>query len=148
MIIRRAIENDAQKIVSFQQNMALETEDFKLDTDILSKGVDAVFKDENKGIYFVAEKNNEVIASLMITYEWSDWRNGQVYWIQSVYVLPEHRGNGVYKKMYEHIKNIVSQDPNILGLRLYVEKDNTNAQNVYSKLGMDGEHYKMFEWFE
>ncbi len=148
MKIRKAKPSELGILVSFQQKMALETENLELDSDMLHKGVQAVFDDENKGIYYVAVESNEVIASLMITYEWSDWRNGQVYWIQSVFVLPEHRGKGVYKQMYLHLKKIVDETPEILGLRLYVEKDNINAQKVYSKLGMDGEHYKMFEWFE
>ena len=148
MEIRKAKPSELATLVSFQQKMAQETENLELNQDILNKGVKAVFDDQNKGIYYVAVENNEVIASLMITFEWSDWRNGQVYWIQSVYVLPAHRGKGVYKQMYLHLKKVVDETPGILGLRLYVEKDNLNAQKVYSKLGMDGEHYKMFEWFD
>lgn len=146
MEVRKAKPSELNSIVSFQQKMAFETEELQLDQEVLNKGVQAVFDDSGKGTYYVAVENNEVIASLMITYEWSDWRNGQVYWIQSVYVLPEHRGKGVYKQMYLHLKEEVEKSPDIRGLRLYVEKDNVNAQKVYSKLGMDGEHYKMFEW--
>jgi ribosomal protein S18 acetylase RimI-like enzyme len=146
MEIRKAKPSEINSIVDFQQKMAKETESLELNLDILTKGVQAVFDDSTKGIYYVALENNAVIASLLITYEWSDWRNGQVYWIQSVYVLPEHRGKGVYKQMYLHLKEEVEKSPDIRGLRLYVEKDNAIAQKVYSKLGMDGEHYKMFEW--
>jgi ribosomal protein S18 acetylase RimI-like enzyme len=146
MEVRKAKPTELPYIVSFQQKMAMETESLELDTDILNKGVQAVFDDSAKGTYYVAVENDNIIGSLMITYEWSDWRNGQVYWIQSVYVLPEHRGKGVYKQMYLHLKEQVEKTPGIRGLRLYVEKDNVNAQKVYSKLGMDGEHYKMFEW--
>lgn len=147
MEIRKAKPTEADILAGFQQKMAKETEDLELNPDILNKGVKAVFDDPNKGIYYVAVHKEKVVASLMITFEWSDWRNGQVYWIQSVYVLPEYRGQGVYREMYQHLQNVVEQDPDILGLRLYVEKDNVNAQKVYSKLGMDGQHYKMFEWF-
>jgi len=147
MEIRKAKSTEADILAGFQQKMAKETEGLELNSEILNKGVKAVFDDPNKGIYYVAVHNEKVVASLMITFEWSDWRNGQVYWIQSVYVLPEYRGQGVYRQMYQHIQNVVEQDPDILGLRLYVEKDNVNAQKVYSKLGMDGQHYKMFEWF-
>lgn len=146
MEIRKAKPSEINSIVAFQQKMAMETESLELDTAILTKGVQAVFDDSSKGIYYVAIKDEKTIASLLITYEWSDWRNGQVYWIQSVYVLPEHRGKGVYKQMYLHLKEEVEKSPNIRGLRLYVEKDNQIAQKVYAKLGMDGEHYKMFEW--
>ena len=148
MDIRKANPSEIDSIVTFQQKMAMETESLELDTAILTKGVQAVFDDSSKGIYYVAIEDEKTIASLLITYEWSDWRNGQVYWIQSVYVLPEHRGKGVYKQMYLHLKEEVEKSPNIRGLRLYVEKDNQIAQKVYSKLGMDGEHYKMFEWMK
>ncbi len=146
MEVRKAKTIELIHIVSFQQKMAMETESLELDSNILNKGVQAVFDDPAKGTYYVAVENDNIIGSLMITYEWSDWRNGQVYWIQSVYVLPEHRGKGVYKQMYLHLKEQVEKSPDVRGLRLYVEKDNVNAQKVYSKLGMDGEHYKMFEW--
>jgi len=107
MEIRKAKPSELTTLVSFQQKMALETEDLELNQTVLNRGVQAVFDDHNKGIYYVAIENNEAIASLLITYEWSDWRNGQVYWIQSVYVLPEHRGKGVYKQMYLHLKKVV-----------------------------------------
>ncbi len=146
MEIRKANSSEFGTLVEFQQKMAFETEGLELDKDILNKGVQAVFNDENKGVYYVAVENGQIIASLLITFEWSDWRNGQVYWIQSVYVLSEFRGKGVYKQMYLHLKEVVNKNPDIMGLRLYVEKDNLNAQKVYTKLGMDGVHYKMFEW--
>ena len=84
----------------------------------------------------------------MITYEWSDWRNGNVYWIQSVYVLPEYRGKGVFKEMYLHIKLSVKETPGLSGIRLYVDKHNHRAQKVYNKIGMDGSHYQLFEWMK
>lgn len=148
MEIRKAQQSEQLAIVDFQLKMAKETEGIDLNLDVLTKGVEAVFKDLKKGIYYVALDGGKVIASLMVTYEWSDWRNGLVYWIQSVYVLPEFRGQGVFKQMYSHLKNEVIENPEVLGLRLYVEKDNVDAQKVYSKLGMDGEHYGMYEWFK
>jgi predicted GNAT family acetyltransferase len=147
MDIRTAKHSDHAAIVDFQIRMAKETEDLALDPNLVSKGVEAVLKDSNKGIYYIVEDNSDVVASLLTTYEWSDWRNGLVLWIQSVYVLPGYRGKGVYKSMYHHLKSKVESNSELLGLRLYVEKDNKNAQKVYSKLGMDGEHYQMFEWF-
>lgn len=147
MNIRTANKSEKAVIVDFQLKMARETEDLALNIELVDPGVDAVLSDSHKGQYYVAEKDGKIVASLLTTYEWSDWRNGTVLWIQSVYVLPEYRGKGIYKEMYLFLQDKVRKDPAILGLRLYVEKDNKNAQNVYSKLGMDGEHYQMYEWF-
>jgi GNAT superfamily N-acetyltransferase len=145
---RQAGPADAPAIVEFQLAMARETEDLELDLAICTRGVDAVFADVAKGQYFVAEIDGRVVASLLITYEWSDWRNGVVWWIQSVYVRPEARGQRVYAGLYEHVKQFVQADANIRGIRLYVDKRNARAQAVYAKLGMDGEHYQVFEWMK
>jgi GNAT superfamily N-acetyltransferase len=145
---REARTGDAGAIISFQLAMARETEELELDRDILTRGVEAVFADPNRGRYFVAEHEGRVIGSLMITYEWSDWRNGMVWWIQSVYVLPELRGQGVYAGLYEHVKAFVNADPSIRGIRLYVDRRNSRAQQVYARLGMNGEHYSVFEWMK
>ncbi len=148
MIIRKAIPEDAQTIAEFQQKMAFETESVQLDMNIVTKGVMAVFDDEKKGDYFVAEKDGMIVGSLLTTFEWSDWRNGTVLWIQSVFILKEYRGQGIYKNMYLHIRNLVENDPALMGVRLYVEKTNDTAQKVYSKLGMDGDHYHLYEWLK
>ncbi len=148
MQIRKGNIKDAARIIDFQQKMAKETEDLKLDNNTITQGVHAVFEDASKGTYYVAEDDGKVIASLMTTYEWSDWRNGCVLWIQSVYVLPEYRQKGVYKQMYEYLKQMVIKSDKYLGLRLYVDLTNERAQKVYTKLGMNGEHYKLFEWFK
>jgi predicted GNAT family acetyltransferase len=147
MKIRMSMRSDIDTIVDFQQKMAIESEGLELEYERLKKGVSAVYEDANKGVYYVAEIDNKVVASLLTTNEWSDWRNGMVLWIQSVYVVPGYRGKGVYKAMYHFLQEKVMKDPGLLGLRLYVEKDNINAQRVYEKTGMDGEHYRMFEWF-
>lgn len=147
MNIRISNRDDLHVIIDFQLKMAIESEGLALDKERLSKGVAAVYDNPEKGIYYVAEENRQVIASMLTTYEWSDWRNGTVLWIQSVYVIPEFRGKGVYRQMYEFLKEKVNSEPGLLGLRLYVEKDNINAQKVYERTGMDGEHYRMFEWF-
>ena len=125
--------------------MARETEELELDREVLTSGVQAVFADPALGRYYVAEENGKVIGSLMITYEWSDWRNGTVWWIQSVYVIPEFRRRGIYAGLYAHVKQIVEQST-VRGIRLYVDKRNTAAQQVYTRLGMNGEHYLVFEW--
>jgi GNAT superfamily N-acetyltransferase len=145
IVIRKAIPSDAPSIVDFQLRMALETEDMKLVPEIVTKGVDAVFNDPSKGQYYVAETDGIVIASLLITYEWSDWRNCNVWWFQSVYVVPGFRRTGVFRKMYSHIRELaVLMD--IAGLRLYVETKNSKAQKTYEALGMSSEHYAFYEW--
>ena len=148
MTIEKATRDDIRILADFQQKMALETEDLTLDDSVLHKGITALFDDTSKGIYFVAREDGQVIACLMLTYEWSDWRNGTVLWIQSVYVLPEYRGNGVFRGLYDHVKSMVADDPSVRGIRLYVEKDNKTAQQVYAAMGMDGEHYQLFEWMK
>lgn len=145
---REGTPDDATPILEFQIAMALETEDVRLEREITGQGVQAVFADPSKGRYFVGEENGRVIASLLITYEWSDWRNGTVWWIQSVYVAPEARGRGVYAGLYQHVKAMVEAEPAIRGIRLYVDNRNKAAQNVYARLGMEGEHYRVFEWMK
>ncbi len=145
---RDAVPEDAGAILDFQVAMALETEDVVLDRAITTKGVSAVFEDPSLGRYFVADADGRVVASLMITYEWSDWRNGMVWWIQSVYVIPEYRRRGVYAGLYQHVKTLVEATPAIRGIRLYVDDRNRPAQEVYARLGMNGEHYKVFEWMK
>lgn len=146
MNIRLATEKDATALVDFNQAMAMETEGKSLDRDVLEKGVRAVFHDSKKGSYVVAEDNGAIIGGLMVTYEWSDWRNGWFWWIQSVYILPEARGGGIYSRMYAFVKEMAAKDEEgVCGFRLYVEKDNERAQKVYSKLGMTASDYLMYE---
>ncbi|HUP43933.1 MAG TPA: GNAT family N-acetyltransferase [Thermoanaerobaculia bacterium] len=128
--------------------MAAETESITLNRHICTRGVEAVFEDRNLGRYFVAQSGDDLIASLLITPEWSDWRNGIVWWIQSVYVVPSHRRKGVYAGLYEHVKRIATSNEGVKGIRLYVDRTNTAAQEVYRRLGMNGEHYLVFEWMK
>ena len=145
---REGQPSDANDIIDFQIAMARETEDFDLVREITTQGVHAVFANPSHGRYFVAEADGRTIASLMITYEWSDWRNGVVWWIQSVYVIPEFRRRGVYAGLYQHVKAMVEAEPSIRGIRLYVDNRNKPAQEVYARLGMEGEHYRVFEWMK
>lgn len=145
--IRKATSSDANVIIDFQQKMAWETEHMNLVPAIVSKGVNAVFEDNNRGQYWVAENDGVAVASLLITFEWSDWRNCNVWWFQSVYVLPEFRRTGIFKSMYMHIKNEAERE-GIPGLRLYVETNNSPAQQTYEALGMKSLHYKMYEWMK
>jgi GNAT superfamily N-acetyltransferase len=145
---RAARIDDRDDIVEFQVAMARETEGVELERAICTRGVEAVFGDGTKGRYFVAESGGGVIASLLITYEWSDWRNGTVWWIQSVYVRPELRGRRVYAGLYDHVRALVANDPAVRGIRLYVDRRNISAQQVYTRLGMNGQHYQVFEWMK
>lgn len=146
--IKKATEEQINLIADFQIKMALETESVNLDSPTVVKGVSAVFNDRSLGQYFIAMDDDKVIASLMITYEWSDWRNAKVWWIQSVFVMEEYRRKGIFSQFYSHIKSIVEADKNIGGLRLYVDKTNLPAQKTYAKVGMNGEHYQLFEWMK
>jgi ribosomal protein S18 acetylase RimI-like enzyme len=146
--IREATSEDAPAIVDFQLRMARETEELELDLATVTRGVAAVFADPGKGTYWVAGRAGRVVASLLTTFEWSDWRDGVVLWIQSVYVIPEERGRGVYPALYEHLRRRVEGSPDLKGIRLYVDKRNAAAQRVYEKLGMTREHYELFEWMK
>jgi ribosomal protein S18 acetylase RimI-like enzyme len=145
MKIRLAEKTDAAALVDFNQAMALETEGKTLDAQILQSGVRQVFQDEKKGFYVVAEEAGRIVGGLMITFEWSDWRDGWFWWIQSVYILPEYRGRGIYRRLYDFVKEAAREREDVCGFRLYVEKENTGAQKVYEKLGMEESHYLMYE---
>jgi len=147
ILIRKATSEDAPSIIDFQQKMAWETEEFALKTDVVTKGVQGVFENLTRGQYWVAEESGKIVASLLITYEWSDWRNTNVWWFQSVYVLPDYRRKGIFRSMYSTIKNEADKE-GVAGLRLYVETNNTRAQNTYESLGMKSEHYTMYEWLK
>jgi len=146
--IRLAKIDDSHTIAAFQLKMAIETENLKLDNETVQKGVKAVFEKPKLGQYFVAENDGKIIASMLTTFEWSDWRNAQVWWLQSVYVLPEFRQQGIFKMMYEFVKIFAEKDENVGGIRLYVDKTNVRAQEVYKAVGMNGEHYQVFEWMK
>ncbi len=143
--IRIASLKDADVIAEFNGAMALETENKILDPDVLLQGVTSVLKKQELGFYIVAELNNKVVGCLMITTEWSDWRNRIFWWIQSVYVHPDHRREGIYSKMYEHIKIIATENSEICGFRLYVDQENEIALKGYVSLGMKKTNYLLFE---
>src|ERR1035437_1098904 len=145
--IRKAKQGDASAIIDFQQKMAWETEQMHLAPELVTSGVNAVFEYPSRGQYWVAEENKLVVASLLITYEWSDWRNTNVWWFQSVYVLPAFRRQGIFRSMYNFIRD-EAEKQGIAGLRLYVESMNSRAQKTYEALGMKNEHYIMYEWMK
>ncbi len=139
------MSRDADALIEFNQAMALETEDKQLDPDVLGPGVRAVFGDPQKGFYVVAEDEGHIIGALMVTYEWSDWRNGWFWWIQSVYIRPEARGRRIYSRLYEFVRERAAEAGNVCGFRLYVESDNSHARRVYENVGMEASHYLMYE---
>ncbi len=143
--IRPAEAGDAASIADFNQAMARETEGKELSPEVLAAGVAAVLRDARHGFYLIAEADGQAAACLMITYEWSDWRNGVFWWIQSVYVKPEYRGRGIYRTLYADVKERAAQTSGVCGFRLYVEKGNTRAQTTYQSLGMHETDYSMYE---
>ena len=142
--ITRGEACDIDSIVQFQADMAMESEGCLLDREKVAKGVAAAMLDESKGVYWVAKFDGKTIGSLMLTREWSDWNNEWYWWIQSVYVAPEFRKQGVYKAMYMKVKDAAKEN-NVSLVRLYVDKTNLSAQKVYQNLGMHESHYLMFE---
>ncbi|MGK0367362.1 MAG: GNAT superfamily N-acetyltransferase [Thermoproteota archaeon] len=147
VLVRLATVKDSEFIIDAQIQMAFETEGLELAFDIVSQGVRAVLDDEQKGKYLIAiNTDQKPVACLLTIPEWSDWRNGSVLWIHSVYVLAKFQKQGIYKQMYIYLKELVQGDNHYRGLRLYVDKTNLDAQEVYKKLGMSKEHYELYEW--
>ncbi len=145
ILIRLAEIRDVQVITKFNRAMALETEQKELIPEVISKGVDKLLNNPNLGFYVIAERDNEAIGSLMVTTEWSDWRNGIFWWIQSVYIEPNERRKGIYTELYNFIRESANNNPSICGFRLYVEKENILAQNAYEALGMMETDYRIYE---
>ena len=145
MKVSKAQKSDIPAIIQFNINMAMETENKKLDKQTVTRGVNKVFSSPSLGYYIIVKDSSGILGCLMITYEWSDWRNGLFWWIQSVYVKKEYRRKGVFRKMYNFIHEKAISDTTCTGIRLYVENNNSVAQNVYNNLGMVETHYKLFE---
>ena len=145
MIIRRALSQDTAELAEFNIKMAHETEGIELIPEVITAGVKTMIDNPQMGFYLVVELDNGIQASLMITTEWSDWRNGIFWWIQSVYVRPQYRRQGLYRELYLRVKELAEQEAAVCGFRLYVERDNTAAQTTYESLGMIETEYKMFE---
>ncbi len=146
--IRPATRDDAAFIADAQIKMALETESMKLDPDTVTRGVVHVFDHPPIGFYLIAEIEGKNAGCCLVLSEWSDWRAGNVLWIHSVYIETKHRRGGVFSSLYGHLKTMVDSDPTLRGLRLYVDKSNTNAIATYEALGMTQEHYHLFEWLK
>ncbi len=143
--IRKAEARDIPTLVAHNRAMALETEGKTLDLPTVERGTRAVFEDDRHGFYLVAEQAGKIVGQLMITYEWSDWRAGEFWWLQSVYVAPEKRRHGVFRALYRHLGELAEKAGNVSGFRLYVDQDNRRAQETYAKIGMEASHYRCFE---
>ncbi len=152
--IRPAAASDADLLARWAQAMALETEHRQLDATTVQAGVVAGIADPARARYFIAmhdaplagrETMGNAVGTLMLTHEWSDWRNGDWWWIQSVYVAPQARRQGVFAALYQHVEQLARQTPGVIGLRLYVERDNAAAQQTYAALGMTDAGYRIFE---
>ena len=142
--VRSATPDDASLIADFNIRMAMETEKLVLDPKVIGPGVTALFDDAARGLYFVAEVGGRVAGCLMITHEWSDWRNGDIWWIQSVYTHPDFRRSGVFTALYRHVEH-EARTAGAVGIRLYMEEENTAAQATYEKLGMKLTRYRVLE---
>jgi len=146
MNVREAREADVERLVDNNVRLALESEHTVLDRGILEHGVRAALAAPlEKGRIFVADQNGLVVGQLMLTREWSDWRNGWWWWIQSVFVEPTARGTGVVDRLFAHVRDLARQEPDVLGLKLYVERDNARAKRAYERLGLDEARHLIFE---
>ena len=144
--IRPATPSDGVGIVDFNFRLAVESENKTLDRSTLESGVAALLEDPGKGSYFLAATGSgEIVGQLMITYEWSDWRNGLFWWLQSVYVIPEFRKQGVFTELLNHVSALALGDPEVCGIRLYVDKDNAPAQSTYGARGFEHGNYELME---
>jgi GNAT superfamily N-acetyltransferase len=143
--IRRAGSADATVVAEFNRLLALESEGKTLDAAVLAAGVAAGLADPTKSVYFLAEEDGKAVGQIMYTLEWSDWRNGWFWWIQSVYVCAEARRRGVFRALYEHVEQAARADGNVIGLRLYVEQANHVAQETYRRMGMEAAGYFVFQ---
>jgi ribosomal protein S18 acetylase RimI-like enzyme len=145
--IRPARPSDAPVIIEYNRRMAEETEGKALDRAVLTAGVERALADPAKGRYFVGEEDGEVLGQMMVTWEWSDWRNGWFWWIQSVYVRADARRKGVFKGLYDHVCRTAKETADVIGIRLYVDRDNQAAQKTYARLGMEVTEYLVMEQY-
>lgn len=142
--IKKASIEHIETIANFQVRMALETENLSLDRERVGVGVEKFFKEPARGFYLVAVAENKMVGCVLVQREWSDWRNRDVWWLHSVYVLPAFRKKGIFKRFFAHIERLATAS-GIAAVRLYVEKTNKTAQQVYKNLGMTNQHYELFE---
>jgi len=147
-MIDEVTELDILELVNLQSKMALETENLILHPDIVEQGILAVIEDDRKGKYYKIVQTGKVIGCMLNTYEWSEWRNGQIVWIQSLYILPAYRKKGLFSAAYQYMRELVQKNAQYKGIRLYVDKRNEAAIAAYESVGMSNEHYEIFEWLK
>lgn len=145
--IRAASPDDFRVIADFNCRLAIETENKTLVPEVVEAGVRAMFEETSRGRYFVACTDDTIVGQLMHTWEWSDWRNGEIWWLQSVYILPDFRGQGIFRSLYRNLEDQARVQGNVVGLRLYVENQNERAQQAYRALGMQQAGYQVMERF-
>ncbi len=145
--IRQATAADVDTVCEFNRLLALETENKTLDSGVLKPGVTAMLTDSAKGLYFLATEKDNILGQMGVTYEWSDWRNGWIWWIQSVYVRPDARRRGVCRRLLEAIRRSAQAEYQAIGLRLYVERENIRAQETYRKMGLEWTTYQVMEQY-
>ena len=145
--IRPATLDDWRVIAEFNTRLAQETEGKVLNPSIIAAGVKALLANPARGRYFVACRSNQIIGQIMHTHEWSDWRNGEIWWLQSVYVHPNFRQMGIFRSLFRYLERLASNDPNVIGLRLYAESQNSRALDVYHALGFEASGYVVLERF-
>ena len=147
-VIDEAGDIDILQLVDLQSKMAYETEGVTLDEDIVEKGILAVIEDDTKGKYYKIVQQGKMVGCMLNTFEWSDWRNGYVLWIQSLYFLPQYRRRGLFKAVFQYVRGTVQKNKQLKGIRLYVDKKNEPAIEAYKSVGMTNQHYEMFEWLK
>lgn len=143
--IRRATREDVDVVADYNARIAAETEQTKLDRKRLREGVTAILSDDARGLYFLAEVDGRVVGQISVTYEWSDWRNANFWWLQSIYVEAAHRGQGIFSLLFNHVVTESKVDSRVCGLRLYVDRENGPAHAVYARLGFKPARYDMME---
>ncbi len=144
-IIRQADPDDEEVVIDFNCRLAAETESKQLDRKTVQLGVRAILRNSRHGRYFVASIDDQIVGQMMHTFEWSDWRNGEIWWLQSVYVHPDFRRQGVFRQLIQHLQAEADASPEVVGLRLYVEEHNTSAQRTYAQLGLKPAGYVVME---
>ncbi len=145
--IRPARESDLEIIVEFNRLLAWESENLNLDPDVLIEGVRACLMDSKKGFYSLAERRGQIVGQTLITFEWSDWRNGWFWWIQSVFVHPDARRLGVFRSLFQHVQSQAASDPTVIGIRLYMDHHNERARMTYQNMGLCETEYRLLEQY-
>ena len=142
---RRATLEDAEVVARYAADMALETENLRLDREQVRRGVEAALRDASKGFYVVAAAHGAVVGQAMVTFEWSDWSNGMRWWLQSVYVNPDFRRSGIFRGLLQMVRRLAQAEGTVCSVRLYVERENRAAQAVYTQLGFHETNYRLYE---